>query len=117
LSATRIQDAKNFCRREVTDHLRHRIRLARGCGRRPGWLGPLVLVAGLPLANLQVAAGRGEVLRMPDEPVPDDAAGLRAANARLRELLAERYARIEELVARLAAVGSRWRSFGGRSRT
>ncbi len=27
------------------------------------------------------------MLRVPDEPVPDDAAGLRAANARLRELL------------------------------
>ncbi|HZI73741.1 MAG TPA: DUF6444 domain-containing protein, partial [Gemmatimonadales bacterium] len=41
---------------------------------------------------------------MPDTPVPDDAAGLRAANARLRELLAERDAEIEllrEAVARL----------------
>jgi hypothetical protein len=59
----------------------------------------------LLLVYLRTAAGRGEVLRMPGEPVPDDAAGLRAANARLRELLAERDARIEELLARLAAVG------------
>ena len=34
---------------------------------------------------------------MPDEPVPDDAAGLRAANARLRALLAERDAEIAVL--------------------
>jgi transposase len=45
------------------------------------------------------------VPRVLDVPVPDDGAGLRAANARLRELLAERDARIEELLARLAAVG------------
>jgi transposase len=64
-----------------------------------------LLAAGSLLACLRVAAGRGEVLRVPDEPVPDDAAGLRAVNARLRELLAERDARIGELVARLAAVG------------
>ena len=36
---------------------------------------------------------------MPDEPVPDDVAGLRAANARLRELLGERGAEIAELRA------------------
>jgi transposase len=42
---------------------------------------------------------------VPDEPVPDEAAGLRAANARLRGLLAERDARIEELLARLEEVG------------
>ena len=42
---------------------------------------------------------------MPDAPVPDDAAGLRAANTRLRELLAERDARIGELLALLTAVG------------
>ena len=42
---------------------------------------------------------------MPGVPVPDDAAGLRAANTRLRELLAERDARIGELLARLEAVG------------
>ena len=34
---------------------------------------------------------------MPGVPVPDDAAGLRAANARLRELLAERDAEIAVL--------------------
>ena len=36
---------------------------------------------------------------MPGEPVPDDAAGLRAANARLRDLLAERDAEIAGLRA------------------
>ena len=36
---------------------------------------------------------------MPDEPVPGDAAGLRAANARLRELLAERDAEVAVLRA------------------
>jgi transposase len=38
---------------------------------------------------------------VPDEPVPDDAAGLRAANTRLRELLAGRDAEIAGLEARL----------------
>ena len=40
---------------------------------------------------------------MPDEPVPDDAAGLRAANARLRAVVAERAAEIEGLPAGLEA--------------
>ena len=40
---------------------------------------------------------------MPDEPVPDDAAGLRAANARLRAVVAERAAEIEGLRAGLEA--------------
>jgi transposase len=57
------------------------------------------------LVYLRVTAGRGVVRRVLDVPVPDDAAGLRAANARLRELLADRDARIEELIARLAVVG------------
>jgi transposase len=43
----------------------------------------------------------GSLLRVPDEPVPDDAAGLRAANARLRQLLAERDADIAGLEVRL----------------
>ena len=41
---------------------------------------------------------------MPDEPVPDDASGLHAANARLRRLLAERDAELaadRELIRRL----------------
>jgi transposase len=42
-------------------------------------------------AYLRAGAGRGEVQHVPETPpVSDDAAGLRAANARLRELLAER---------------------------
>ena len=44
---------------------------------------------------------------MPDEPVPDDAAGLRAANARLRELLAARDAEIAGLEAGLEAAQER----------
>jgi transposase len=40
---------------------------------------------------------------VPDAPVPDDAAGLRAANARLRALLADRDAELEAQVADLAA--------------
>ncbi len=40
---------------------------------------------------------------MPDDPVPDDAAGLRAANARLRSVLAAKAAEIEALRAGLAA--------------
>ena len=40
---------------------------------------------------------------MPDEPVPDDVAGLRAANARLRELLAERDAEVAGLRAGLGS--------------
>jgi transposase len=42
---------------------------------------------------------------MPDKPgVPGDASGLRAANGRLRKLLAERDVEIAELRARLAVV-------------
>jgi transposase len=41
---------------------------------------------------------------VPDEPVPGDAAGFRAANARLRDLLAERDAQVGELLAQLAVV-------------
>ena len=49
---------------------------------------------------LQVAAGRGAVWRVPEVPGgADDAAGLRAANARLRELLAERDAELAALRA------------------
>jgi transposase IS66 family protein len=40
---------------------------------------------------------------VPDDPVPDDAAGLRAANARLRSVAAARAAEIEALRAGLAA--------------
>ena len=56
-------------------------------------------------AYLQVAAGRGAVWRMPEVPGgADDAAGLRAANTRLRELLAGRDARIAERAAENAAL-------------
>ena len=49
-------------------------------------------------------AGCGELRLVPDTPpVPGDAAGLRAANARLRELLAERDAQIAELRMQVAA--------------
>ena len=44
---------------------------------------------------------------MPETPAPDNVAGLRAANARLRELLAERDAENALLREQLAALGSR----------
>jgi transposase len=43
---------------------------------------------------------------VPDEPVPDDAAGLRAANARLRALLAERDAQIADLRGHLGELAA-----------
>lgn len=46
---------------------------------------------------------------MPDEPVPDDAAGLRAANARLREVLGAKDAEIGMLQAGLEAARERER--------
>ena len=46
---------------------------------------------------------------MPDEPVPDDAAGLRAANARLREVLGAKDAEIGMLQAGLDAARERER--------
>jgi transposase len=56
---------------------------------------------------LQAGGVRGVVRRVSDVPgLPDGggAAGLRAANARLRELLAERDAQVGELLAQLAVV-------------
>jgi transposase len=44
---------------------------------------------------------------VPETPAADDAAGLRAVNARLRELLAERDERIAVLEAELTALGTR----------
>jgi transposase IS66 family protein len=52
---------------------------------------------------LRGVGGYGSLRRVPDEPVPGDAAGLRAANARLRELLAERDAEVAALRAGLDA--------------
>jgi transposase len=46
---------------------------------------------------------------VPDEPVPDDAAGLRAANVRLRGLLADREAEVTALRAGLEAAQDRER--------
>jgi transposase len=46
---------------------------------------------------------------VPDEPVPDDAAGLRAANSRLRGLLADREAEVTALRAGLEAARDRER--------
>src|SRR5215469_14325613 len=58
------------------------------------------------VAYLQVAAGRGAVWRVPGVPggADDAAAGLRAANARLRELLAERDVRIAEQDAEISVL-------------
>jgi transposase len=54
-------------------------------------------------------SGCGSLRRVPDEPVPDDAAGLRAANSRLRELLAERDAEVAVLRAEMDAARERER--------
>jgi uncharacterized coiled-coil protein SlyX len=65
----------------------------------------LPAATGLMIAYLPVAAGRGAVWRVPEVPGrADDAAGLRAANARLRELLGERNARIAEQDAEIAVL-------------
>jgi hypothetical protein len=54
-------------------------------------------------AYLRVGQSRGVARRVPETPgVPDSDAGLRAANARLRELLAERDTRIAEQDAEVA---------------
>jgi len=54
---------------------------------------------------LRGVRSRGVVRRVPEVPgVPDDAAGLRAANARLRELLAERDERIAGQDAEIAVL-------------
>src|SRR5690348_6802120 len=56
-------------------------------------------------AYLRGVRSRGVVRRVPEVPgVPDDAAGLRAANARLRELLAERDERIAGQDAEIAVL-------------
>jgi transposase len=58
-------------------------------------------------AYLRVGRGRGVVRPVPEIPaVPDDAAGLRAANARLRELLAGRDAEIAVLREQLSGLQS-----------
>jgi transposase len=53
---------------------------------------------------LRAFAGSGVVRCVPDESVPGDAAGLQAANVRLRGLLAERDAQIGELLAVVAGL-------------
>ena len=64
-------------------------------------------VAGLAIAYLQAAAGHGAVWRVPGVPGgADDAVGLRAADARLRELLAERDGPIAERDERIAGQGA-----------
>ena len=56
-------------------------------------------------AYLRVRQSRGVVRRVPETPgVPDSDAGLRAVNARLRELLAERDTRIAEQDAEIAVL-------------
>jgi hypothetical protein len=58
-------------------------------------------------AYLRAGRSRGGVRRVPESPAhPDDVAGLRAANARLRELLAERDAEIGLLREALAGLQS-----------
>jgi hypothetical protein len=61
----------------------------------------------LMAAYLRAGRSRGGVRRVPESPAdPDDAAGLRAANARLRELQAERDAEIGLLREALAGLQS-----------
>jgi hypothetical protein len=55
---------------------------------------------GLAFAYSPAGGGRGSLRRVPDETVPDDAAGLRAANAQLRALLAEPDAQVAALLAK-----------------
>jgi uncharacterized coiled-coil protein SlyX len=65
----------------------------------------LLAATGLMIAYLPVAAGGGAVWRVPEVPGgAGDAAGLRAANAGLRELLGERNARIAEQDAEIAVL-------------
>jgi hypothetical protein len=62
----------------------------------------------LTVVYLQVAAGRGAAWRVPEVPGgADDAAGLRAADAPLRELPAQRDAELAALREQLAALHSR----------
>ena len=49
---------------------------------------------------------------MPDEPVPDDAAGLRAANARLRAVVEAKDGQVAMLTAALDAALERERRLG-----
>lgn len=56
-------------------------------------------------AYLRLRQSRGVVRLVPETPgVPDSDAGLRVANARLRELLIERYTRIAEQDAEIAVL-------------
>jgi len=68
-------------------------------GRSPGdgWVSLCLAEAGSACVYLPGCYGCGTLPLVPDEPVPGDAAGLRAANARLRALLAERDAEIAVL--------------------
>jgi transposase len=65
-----------------------------------------LLICGWPgsaFVYLLGGVGCGSLRRVPDEPVPDGAAGLRAANARLRAVVEARAAEIEALRAELEA--------------
>jgi transposase len=59
-----------------------------------------------------VPGGRGSLRRVPDEPVPDDAAGLRAANARLRAVVEAKDGQVAMLTAALDAALERERRLG-----
>jgi hypothetical protein len=67
----------------------------------------------LTAAYLRAKPSRGVVRRVPEVPgVPDsDAAGLRAANARLRELVAQRDAEIAVLREQMAVLQSQVAEF------
>ncbi len=64
------------------------------------------------LVYLRGAGGCGSLRRVPDEPVPEDAAGLRAANARLRALVEAKDEQVAVLAAALEAALERERRLG-----
>jgi hypothetical protein len=67
------------------------------------------------LVYLRGAGGCGSLRRVPDEPVPDDAAGLRAANARLRAVVEAKGEQVAVLTAALEAALERERRHIGRN--
>ena len=64
------------------------------------------------LVYLRGAGGYRSLRRVPDEPVPDDAAGLRAANARLRAVVDAKDGQVAMLTAGLDAALERERRLG-----
>jgi hypothetical protein len=83
--------------------------LPEGLGSVRGFSSPSALRPGSARAYLISGGGCGSLRRVPDELAADDAAGLRAANARLRGLLADRDGEVAALRAGLDAARERER--------